>query len=327
MRIKSLVLHGFKSFPDRTTLSFEAGITAIVGPNGCGKSNIVDGVRWVLGEQSPKNLRGKSMEDVIFNGAANRKPLGMAEVELTLADVEDLGSTSGPSEISISRRLYRSGESEYLLNRKACRLKDITNLFLERGLGSRIYSVIEQGQINQILTGKGQERRLLIEEAAGVSKYRERKRESLLKLHGTQENLARLEDVSAEVKRQLNSLKRQANAAERYRRLQEEIKSLDLAVAGRTFRRLSQEIGRHQRQLTSVKEELKLAKSQLQSREEEIARLRLNIKEQEQAKEKATQKLTQLAATSEEQRLTTLSLSQQKELLVRQAAKVNDEIA
>ncbi|MEE8449005.1 MAG: chromosome segregation protein SMC [Thermodesulfobacteriota bacterium] len=325
MRIKSLVIHGFKSFPDRTTLSFESGITAIVGPNGCGKSNIVDGVRWVLGEQSPKTLRGKSMEDVIFKGTANRKSLGMAEVELTLADVEDLTSASGPSEITISRRLYRSGESEYLLNKKPCRLKDITDLFLERGIGSRVYSVIEQAQINQILTGKGQERRLLIEEVAGVSKYRERKRESLLKMHGAQENLARLDDVTAELKRQLNSLKRQANAADKYHHLQEEIKNLDLALTGESFRRLSQEIA--QQQLSSLKEGLELTKSQIQSREEEISRLRLNLKEQEQAKGETTEKLTQLAATSEQQRLTILSLSQQKEILVRQAAKVEEEIA
>src|SRR3990172_5409208 len=230
MRIKSLTLIGFKSFPERTTFSFEPGITAVVGPNGCGKSNLVDAVRWALGEQSPRLLRGRVMEDVIFKGSDSRKPLGMAEAMLTFADTQGLSSplVKGRPEVMVSRRLYRSGESEYSINKVSCRLKDITDLFLDQGVSHRLYSIIEQGQINKILTGKGEERRALIEEAAGVSKYRERKRETLLKLEGTRLNLARVDDVMGEVKRQMNSLKRQASAAEKYQRLQEEIRALDI---------------------------------------------------------------------------------------------------
>jgi chromosome segregation protein len=176
---------GFKSFSDKTTIAFQPGITAVVGPNGCGKSNISDAIRWVLGEQSAKHLRGDTMEDVIFNGSESRKPLGMAEVTLRLSNVNGTFASSEfghYQEIEITRRLYRSGESEYLINRIPCRLKDIRDLMMDAGVGARIHAIIEQDKVDQILSSKPQDRRFLFEEVAGVMKYKARRREALSKL-------------------------------------------------------------------------------------------------------------------------------------------------
>ncbi len=233
MRFKSLELLGFKSFADKTKLSFQSGITAIVGPNGCGKSNIMDAIRWSLGEQSAKGLRGDKMEDVIFNGCSQRKPLGMAEVTLKL-----LNNGSLPvdyKEVQITRRLYRSGESEYLLNKNICRLKDITNLFLDTGMGHQAYSLVQQGKVDFLLSSKPIERRALLEEAAGVMKYKTRKKETLAKLELTRQNLLRISDITAEVKCQLESLKKQANKAKRYKKLVEEEQSLTALLACRQY--------------------------------------------------------------------------------------------
>ncbi len=214
MKLDKIRIFGFKSFADETELELSSGFLAIVGPNGCGKSNICDAIRWVLGEQSARILRGKEMGDVIFNGTATRKPLGMAEVTLELTNLGSL-----PLEfrnIQITRRLYRSGESEYLLNKRLCRLKDITDLFLEWGISRRVYSIIEQGNIDFILTAKPQDRRILIETAAGILKYKERKKETEQKMEQTQANLIRLKDIITEVENQRSTLHKQARQARAY---------------------------------------------------------------------------------------------------------------
>ncbi|MBC8463400.1 MAG: AAA family ATPase [Deltaproteobacteria bacterium] len=216
MKLKNLQLHGFKSFIEKTAINFPSGISAIVGPNGCGKSNVVDALRWVMGEQSVKQLRGKSMEDVIFAGSDGKPPLGMAEVNLTLRN--DNGTAPEElkdfSEIMITRRLFRSGESEYFLNKQACRLKDIHNLFLGSGMGSKTYAVIQQGNIGAITDAGPDERRLFVEEAAGITRYKARKNEAIRKIESTHHNLARLSDILTEIQRQMGGLKRQAHKAE-----------------------------------------------------------------------------------------------------------------
>jgi len=237
MKIKRLEITGFKSFVERTVLEFDEGITSIVGPNGCGKSNIVDAIRWVMGEQSARHLRGKSMEDVIFGGSEKRKPFGMAEVALIMDNAEGACPSAyrDYAEIQICRRLYRNGESEYLLNKAPCRLLDITELFMDTGVGNRAYSIIEQGKIGMIVNAKPEERRSLIEEAAGVTKYKSRKKVALRKIEATQHNLLRLTDIVGEVRRQMNSLKRQAQRAQRFRELREEFKEIELQFALREF--------------------------------------------------------------------------------------------
>src|SRR5262245_2192430 len=225
-----------------------SGIAAIVGPNGCGKSNISDAISWVLGEQSAKSLRGSRMEDVIFAGTRERKPLGMAQVTLSMADVNGHLNGNGngnghvvPDDITITRRLYRSGESEYLIDGKTARLRDIQDLFTGTGLGPESYAIIEQGRIGQILSNKPADRRAVIEEAAGIGKYKTRKRLAEAKLESAKQNLARVFDILEEVSRQVNSLKRQASKARRYQELRGEMLAhLKQAIAGR-FRVLERE--------------------------------------------------------------------------------------
>ncbi len=232
MQLKSLEMLGFKSFFEKTTVRFPGGVTAIVGPNGCGKSNISDAIRWVLGEQSAKQLRGDKMEDVIFSGSESRKPLGLAEVNLTLTNVSGLPSEFGQyNEIEITRRLYRSGESEYLINKIPCRLKDIRDLMMDAGVGAKLHAIIEQDRVKKIVESKPEDRRFLIEEVAGVMKYKARRAEALSKLESTQQNQLRVNDILTEVRRQVNSLDRQAKKAERYQKLRSELKDLDLRLA------------------------------------------------------------------------------------------------
>jgi chromosome segregation protein len=244
MKIKRLEIIGFKSFVDKAALDFPHGITAVVGPNGCGKSNIVDAIRWVMGEQSAKNLRGRNMEDIIFGGSDSRKPLGMAEVSLffSTADHKVPAKYLNFSEIQVTRRLYRDGESEYLLNKTPCRLMDIAELFMDTGVGARAYSIIEQGRIGMILLSKPEERRFLIEEAAGVTKFKARKQIAMKKIDLSRQNLLRLGDIIAELKRQLNSLQRQAKKAERFREYREELRGIELGFALAGYTALSEEI-------------------------------------------------------------------------------------
>src|SRR3989442_325327 len=228
MRLESIALHGFKSFGEKTVVRVLPGITGIVGPNGCGKSNISEAVRWALGEQSAKSLRGQLMEDLIFHGSQSRKPVGLAEVELTFRND---GTLSVPwAEVSVGRRLYRTGESEYLLNNSATRLRDILDLFAGTGANPRAYSVIDQDKLNHVLTAKPHDRRVFIEEAAGIARYKQQRNETQGKLDATKQNLVRVRDVMDEVKRQLSSLERQAKKAQQYKALQTTKRDLSLVV-------------------------------------------------------------------------------------------------
>lgn len=230
MRLKSLEVKGFKSFGDKININFDDGITAIVGPNGCGKSNVVDSIRWVLGEQSTKTLRSEKMENIIFNGTKNRKPANLAEVSLTFDNTKNVLPTDYTT-VTITRKLYRSGESEYRLNDVQCRLKDITDLFLDTGIGSDSYSIIELKMIEEILNNKDNSRRSLFEEAAGISKYKIRKKQTLNKLKDTEDDLNRVEDLLFEIEKNLKQLESQAKKTERYYKLKEQYKELSTQLA------------------------------------------------------------------------------------------------
>jgi chromosome segregation protein len=240
MRIKRLEICGFKSFVDRTVLSFHDPITGVVGPNGCGKSNIVDAIRWVMGEQSAKHLRGRAMEDIIFNGSESRGPAGMAEVSITFdtrsmaSDVAPGGvpwGAAGPTDVVVTRRLYRGGESEYLLGGVPCRLRDIVEFFLGTGVGSKAYAIIEQGRIGFIVSSRPEDRRALIDEAAGITKYKAKKKTAERRMDATRQHLLRVTDILGEIETRLRSLKLQAQKAERYKRYKAELKDLELCTA------------------------------------------------------------------------------------------------
>jgi chromosome segregation protein len=229
MFLYKLDIQGFKSFVDKTELQFGDGITGVIGPNGCGKTNVSDAIRWVMGEQSARQLRGDSMEDIIFNGSPRRKPLGMAEVHLTFKNDRGILPTEF-SEVTISRRVFRSGMSEYFLNKTPCRLKDIRDLFFDTGMGSHAYSVIERSMVDHVLSDNSGHRRFLFEEAAGITKYKARKKETLNKLDATEGDLTRLNDIVFEIERELRSLARQVGKARRFQRLRDEIRTLDLGL-------------------------------------------------------------------------------------------------
>ncbi|MHC4573542.1 MAG: chromosome segregation protein SMC [Planctomycetota bacterium] len=227
MRLEKIILDGFKSFADRTEFAFDSAVTAVVGPNGCGKSNVVDAVKWVLGEQSSKSLRSDQMADVIFSGSSSRKPLGTAEVRLLISNTSGRLAIDA-DEVQISRRIYRNGESEYRINNKICRLKDIRELFMDTGVGARAYSIIEQGQIEQLLNASKSDRRVIFEEAAGISKYKAHKKEALRKLERTEQNLLRLADILGEVTRNLRSVKLAAGKARNYLQYSQRLKELQV---------------------------------------------------------------------------------------------------
>ncbi|MBN1300933.1 MAG: chromosome segregation protein SMC [Melioribacteraceae bacterium] len=236
MYLSKLEIFGFKSFASKTSINFTKGITGIVGPNGCGKTNIVDGIRWVLGEQKSSTLRSDKMENVIFNGTRNKKPMGMAEISLTLVNDRNVLPTEY-SEVTITRRIFRSGESEYLLNKNICRLKDITNLFMDTGMGTNAYSVIELKMVETILSNKADERRNMFEEAAGVNKYKLRRRLSLKKLDEVKADLIRVNDIVAEVEKNVRSLQRQAKKADKYNQIQSILREKEIELAERQFSR------------------------------------------------------------------------------------------
>jgi len=294
MKIRQIELIGFKSFADRIPLALHNGITCIVGPNGCGKSNIVDAFRWVLGEQSAKSLRGEKMEEVIFQGSTTKKQKGMAEVTLVLSQSThavkeesprngDEGSSEEDSsdKITVCRRLYRSGESEYILNKRQCRLRDIRDIFLDTGLDVKSYSILDQGRITDILNTKPHERRFLIEEVAGVMKYKVRRAEALSKLDSSKQNLQRINDIVYEVRRQLNSLDRQAKKAGRYKRLLAELKEIEQRIAKREYCRLGESLHLLLSSIETLKEKDSVLRGELSTIENTMETKRLELVQEE----------------------------------------------
>src|SRR5947199_1265 len=253
--LKRLELVGFKSFADKTQFDFTQGVTAIVGPNGSGKSNIVDAVRWILGEQSAKSLRGGEMTDVIFNGSASRRSLGLAEVTMTFDNRSRVLATEA-EEVQITRRVYRSGEGEYLINNQSCRLKDIKDLFLGSGAGTDAYCIIEQGRVDVLLQASTKDRRTIFEEAAGISRFKARKTETLRKLERVDQNVQRLQDIIDEVEKQLRSVKLQAAKAQRYQEHSARLKELRVGLGLQEYHQLSGQLGTQTRQLQTLKGEL-----------------------------------------------------------------------
>src|SRR6478609_9560955 len=235
--LKRLELVGFKSFADKTQFDFTQGITAIVGPNGSGKSNVVDAVRWILGEQSAKSLRGGEMTDVIFNGSASRRSLGLAEVTMTFDNRRRVLATDS-EEVQITRRVYRSGEGEYLINQQVCRLKDIKDLFLGSGAGTDAYCIIEQGRVDVLLQASTKDRRTIFEEAAGISRFKAKKTESLRKLERVDQNLVRLRDIIDEVEKQLRSVKLQAAKAQKHQEHSNRLRELRIALGLQDYGKL-----------------------------------------------------------------------------------------
>jgi chromosome segregation protein len=286
MYLKNLTVLGFKSFADKTSLNFQPGVTAIVGPNGCGKSNVSDAIRWVLGEQSAKALRGDEMADVIFNGTDSRKPLSMAEVSLTIGgvDAEHLiaaGVEIAYNEVMLTRRVFRDGASEYFVNKTPCRLKDIQQLFMGTGMGRASYSIMAQGNITQILSSKPEDRRLVFEEAAGITKFKAQKREALRKLEATEQNLLRVADLIREVKRQIGSLQRQAGKARRYKQLMLELQHLDAQLARHQFDLWQLDLRARQDQLEQSRAKIESLSASVLRVENELAALREELAEQE----------------------------------------------
>src|SRR5205807_368857 len=314
MRLERLEIVGFKSFSDRSELAFDQGVTAIVGPNGCGKSNVVDAITWVLGEQSAKSLRGDQMQDVIFQGSDARKPTSAAEVRLRLSGVAarvpgngipaSVGAVREPPtasepwavpepplqvtallddeplivrDVELSRRLYRSGESEYLIDGEVVRLKDVQDLLMDAGLGIKAYAVIEQGKIGQILSARPTDRRALIEEAAGITKYKSRRRSAELKLEAAQQNLTRVDDIIFEVEKQRGALKRQAAKARRYKRLREELRRWEKVQFAQKYRLLDQAIEAARARLADARARETAASARLAEVEAALEALRLEL--------------------------------------------------
>ncbi len=278
MHLQSLELFGFKSFADKTVFNFHEGVTAVVGPNGCGKSNVLDAVRWVLGEQSAKALRGGEMADVIFNGTDSRKPVGYAEVSLTFTDcATELGVDW--HDVRVTRRVYRDGISEYLLNKTVCRLKDIQSLFADTGVGRSAYSIMEQGRIDQILSSRPEDRRAVFEEAAGITKYKAQKREALRKLEATEANLLRLGDIIKEVKRQIGSLQRQAGKARRYQAVMGDLQVLDTHHSRRQLDSLEAELERSREATRRFEEQQHTTERAIEEHENEVEAQRGRLEE------------------------------------------------
>ena len=276
MRLQAIKLAGFKSFVDATTVPFPNNLCAVVGPNGCGKSNIIDAIRWVMGEGSAKNLRGESMTDVIFNGASNRKPVGQATIELLFDNSAGrlTGEYAAYSEISIKRQVSRDGQSSYFLNSVKCRRKDITDIFLGTGLGPRSYSIIEQGMISQLIEAKREELRVYLEEAAGISKYKERRKETERRISHTRDNLDRLTDLREELERQIHHLERQAKNAERYTEFKKEEREVSAQLSALRWQNLDQKAGVQQQQIDQFEIELQARISDQRRVEAEIVALR-----------------------------------------------------
>ncbi|KAF0145141.1 MAG: chromosome segregation protein [Nitrospirae bacterium] len=331
MRIEKIELIGFKSFSERTAFNLHPGITCIVGPNGCGKSNIVDSFRWVLGEQSAKSLRGEKMEEVIFNGSATKKPKGMAEVTLVMSGIGDPTQDNGDDAqnmTSVTRRLYRSGESEYMANKAVCRLKDIKDLFLDTGLEVKSYSILEQDRIAAILSSKPQDRRFLIEEVAGVMKYKVRRTEAQNKLEASRFNLQRINDIVSEVKRQINALDRQAKKAERYKKLSAEMRAIELKVAKKDYQDLKESLEKILTEYNALKENEALKRAELTGIENTTEKDRIELLEKEKFLETLQQEFRDIEkAIAETERLIAVSNTDSdnlKEYLVKLHSQKNE---
>ncbi len=339
MFFKKLEIFGFKSFVEKTKLDFEAGVTAIVGPNGCGKSNLADAIKWVLGEQSVRSMRGVNMEDVIFHGADNIQPVGFAEVSLTISNQDKLLQLDY-SEITITRRIFRSGESEYLLNKIPVRLKDISELLMDTGLGMRSYSLMEQGKVDQILNSRPEDRRAIFEEASGITKYKSKKEEALRKLERTQENLQRIGDIIVEVKRQIKSIERQVNKARRYKDEFERLKEYELKVSQYQYQDLkkqkrdldnrSSQLGKEESsliaQMNSLNDTLRRKRQDLSSAEENFSSVQA-----ENYEVCATMEMAQNKISLDKERIEELirrqeDLGQQIEDLERKATQTSEQI-
>lgn len=299
MYISELDLHGFKSFAHKTKVKFDSGITAIVGPNGCGKSNIVDALRWVLGEQRPTLLRSASMSNVIFNGTSSRKALGMAEVSLTLQNNKGFLPTEY-SEITITRRLYRSGDSEYLINNTSCRLKDIMELFMDTGMGADAYSVIELKMVEEILNDRNNDRRRLFEEAAGVTRYKEKRKQTLRKLDDTLKDLQRIEDILTEVRKKTRSLEIQAEKAEKAKNFRQELDSLDKAYNKSEYLKIREELDPLHKRIRNAEKEKREITSALEKIEDLEETTRYSLLEKERAESETRKRVTQFASSIQE---------------------------
>ncbi len=322
MFLSSVDILGFKSFPHRTRIEFASGLTGVVGPNGCGKTNVLDAIRWVLGEQRTSVLRGGKMEDIIFSGTREIKPIGMAEVSLTVIN-DDNRLPTEYSSVTITRRLYRSGESEYLLNKTPCRLKDIIELFADTGMGANAYSAIELAMVEAILSDKADQRRQLFEEAAGITKYKIRKRAALRKLEATDNDLLRLNDILSEVSSQVNSLKRQMSKAERYKTLTDRVGHIEFVLLKDEFRSLSQE-------LSAVREDKRAAEIKLAQAQAEIDKWELLREDAENKIAELSDELHQLrvrieAAADKYHRLNNELAIALERIKGAQAADQNDE--
>ena len=271
MYLKRLEMQGFKSFADKTVLEFMPGITSVIGPNGSGKSNIVDSIRWILGEQSMKSLRGTKSQDIIFAGTQNRKSLGFAECSLVF-DNEDETLPIEYTEVTVTRKLFRSGETGYFINKVPCRLKDVLELFMDTGIGKDGYSIIGQGKIDEILSNKSEDRRHIFEEAAGIVKYRTRKQESEKKLESTKLNLLRINDILSEIETNLEPLKLQADKAKKYLNLKEELKNIEIGLF--VFN-----IEKYKQTLTQVVEDEEILNANCNDEEGRLERVK-NLKEE-----------------------------------------------
>lgn len=293
MYLKGLELYGFKSFAERTELQFGTGVTAVVGPNGSGKSNVSDAVRWVLGEQSAKSLRGGKMEDIIFSGSDSRKAVNYAEVMLIL-DNTDQTLPLDYSEVSVARRVYRTGESEYLMNKQPCRLKDITELFMDTGLGKEAYSIIGQGRIDEILSTKAEDRRGIFEEAAGVMKYKNRKKETVRKLEDTESNLVRIQDIVHEVEDQIGPLEEQASKAKQYKELKNELQAKEIGTFVHQIETLHHEWEKDSQDLQDLRGQLDVVSVDLNQQDAHFEERKWGLSQLEQEIDKAQQHLLEL---------------------------------
>ena len=298
MYLKRLDLQGFKSFPEKVKLEFNPGVTAVVGPNGSGKSNVSDAVRWVLGEQRVKSLRGDKMEDIIFAGTESRKPLGFAEVSI-LIDNQDGRLPLAYSEVQVTRRVFRSGESEYRINGTACRLKDIQELFMDTGVGREGYSIIGQGRIDELLNAKGEERRRIFEEAAGIVKYKTRKNEAANKLEKEQQNLLRVDDIIGELEGQVAPLAEQSEKAKEYLRLKEQLKQAETAAFCKDAARIAEQMEKLEQEEAAAKEQLAESLAKSSAEKEQASRLRTKTEELDDLLQRQNAKMTELRGEME----------------------------